>query len=1025
MPKKSKNAVFKCLRHKSNSIYAYTNGPKPKPNESNAPKVMALINKIKELDSKDENESGTKFKHFIYSELKRSAGITVLADALEMNGFECVLQKQGESMIFKERPPRKQTGYGILFSQTFKGVPKISEKVKTDLLNKFNHDVNSHGDHIRIILIDSQFKEGIDLKDVKYAHILEETMTNSDLTQIIGRGTRQCGQKNLKFVANVGWTLDVFRYILQIPDTLKQKYMSSIVKRNELKSTYLFDEPTLKEFYSNFADLDSSEINTINQLTQLGPYLGIDHYLTKDLHNKFDFTKDPFNMLDDVNVPQSEIEDITDKTYSHYKSEQEKREEERFIAEQKKIEEERKRAEERRIAEEQRREEERIRAEEQRLRAEERRLAEEQRLEQERIERELKRIDDELRRDLDILMQREKRLEEQTRKAEEQERLKREALEKEEQRLAQLAEQQKISELEEERRKMILIEKERRIEEERELAQKRQEEAEARIERERQDAEDREREKRERVEQLQLQAEENRIEQERIVEENRRREEQRQEEERQRIEDERELEEERRRIEQQKIIDTAEEMKQKRLKRLEKSGISQSNIIESRSRRRADGGGSFSTQQDLHKFVYKTFGKWKWTKKFEDSCNNRGPPELNPSQKFIKHYFTPQLREKGLLLWHSVGSGKTCTAIACASAEFEEQGYNIIWVTRPKLKTDVDKNIFGDVVCHQRVRKGSKSYKEKKLDSKIWNAPISHRTFSNLCKSEANQTNVLSRKLLNNGKKHGGDFLYKTLVIIDEAHFLYGKTGGDPNELPQTKYIERAFDNSYKTSGENSVKVLLMTATPITEKPDELIKLINLCKPPGEKSEISNLPRTIQSMGWRKFIDTHLLGYISYVNRMYDPSQFAQVRITDIKVDMSLYTDKNDKNNQEYVMMEKCFDVPKSKIVVEAENPFAKIAKLAQSTSGKLSPKLKSSVDVITHSNHADKIRFFNKIKDESPKLYNELLKVIKAATTKQDVMDADDIKKLQKLFTGKGHLFREFNSYLPRHKQIPTPQEL
>ena len=75
--------------------------------------------------------------------------------------------------------------------------------------------------------------------------------------------------------------------------------------------------------------------------------------------------------------------------------------------------------------------------------------------------------------------------------------------------------------------------------------------------------------------------------------------------------------------------------------------------------------------------------------------------DLNPTQKFITKYFSPLSPYKGLLLWHSVGTGKTCSGVSIAS-EFEKYDYNILWVTRTTLKSDVWKNIF-DQICHSII----------------------------------------------------------------------------------------------------------------------------------------------------------------------------------------------------------------------------------------------------------------------------------------------------------------------------------
>ena len=49
-----------------------------------------------------------------------------------------------------------------------------------------------------------------------------------------------------------------------------------------------------------------------------------------------------------------------------------------------------------------------------------------------------------------------------------------------------------------------------------------------------------------------------------------------------------------------------------------------------------------------------------------------------------------------MLLWHSVGTGKTATAIATASTSFDPD-YTILWVTRSSLKSDIWKNMYENV----------------------------------------------------------------------------------------------------------------------------------------------------------------------------------------------------------------------------------------------------------------------------------------------------------------------------------------
>ena len=73
-----------------------------------------------------------------------------------------------------------------------------------------------------------------------------------------------------------------------------------------------------------------------------------------------------------------------------------------------------------------------------------------------------------------------------------------------------------------------------------------------------------------------------------------------------------------------------------------------------------------------------------------------------------------------------------------------------------------------------------------------------------------------------NGKE---DPLKKTLIIIDEAHKLLSDDL-KPQERPNFSILKKFIHNSYEKSKKDSVRVLLMTATPYTTNPSTLIKLL-------------------------------------------------------------------------------------------------------------------------------------------------------------------------------------------------------
>lgn len=305
----------------------------------------------------------------------------------------------------------------------------------------------------------------------------------------------------------------------------------------------------------------------------------------------------------------------------------------------------------------------------------------------------------------------------------------------------------------------------------------------------------------------------------------------------------------------------------------------------------------------MREHIKKYYSEFAWdTVKMENLCAEKGGAKggngqiinYTPTQDFIRHYFTPANPVKGMLLYHSVGTGKTCSAIATATANFERAGYTILWVTRTTLKNDIWKNMF-DQVCNESIRNQIEyqdleipkdSQARMKLLSKAWAIrPMSYKQFSNL---------ILKRNAIYDRlKKLNGaeDPLRKCLLIIDEAHKLYGGDDLSSIEKPDMNALKKAIHYSYQYSGADSVRLLLMTATPITKDPMELIKLVNLCKPAMEQipddfdvfsGQYLDDEGNFSSSGKKQYLDD-IAGYVSYLNREKDARQFAQPMIEHIE----------------------------------------------------------------------------------------------------------------------------------------------
>jgi hypothetical protein len=635
--------------------------------ETHSPKLDVLLRKIKSLDESDMREHGTKFKHMIFTDLKsNSYGVKIIASALIASGMTLGYtaestgrdkKKFGKIQMLTDAQLQKTKGsnFYLMSSVTVFDQP-ISVAIKKDILARFNaRPENVHGENVRFIVMDSGFKEGIDLFDIKYVHIFEPQSTAADQKQVIGRGTRTCGQKGLQFQPNVGWPLHVFVYDIIIPDELRG-LMGNV--------------DTAFQLYMKSLNLDLRLFSFTGELERATIQASVDYDLNENIHMGGSSPAGGGTGYVYGGKARVNVRDVSP---------------------------------------------------------------------------------------------------------------------------------------------IVVMPNDR------------------------------------------------------------------------------------------------------------------------------------MSYDDLRKRISEHFGQYKWDKvKMENLCKgddvppnpptpevtggyvyNQGmaggvrgvkPPQggapasvitLTPTQNFLKHYFIPSNPIKGMLLWHSTGSGKTCSAIAAASNEFEKEGYTILWVTRTTLKNDIWKNMF-DQVCHEVIRTKlsaneiaipSEQPKRMKLLSESWRIrPMSYKQFSNLV-SKQNQLYDSLVKI--NGP---ADPLRKTLIIIDEAHKLYG--GGDLSsiERPDMKALHASLLNSYAVSGRDSVRLLLMTATPITTNPMEMVQLLNLCKPIGEQmptdfDDFSTKYLTedtgkFSAPGMKLYLDD-TAGYVSYLNREKDARQFSQPVLHQIRVPLVKMNDVN------------------------------------------------------------------------------------------------------------------------------------
>jgi hypothetical protein len=232
-----------------------------------SPKFEKLLENIDKLDQEDFKNDNHYYKHIIYCDLKSSTyGSKMIAASLIANGYINVYNKQ---LKLNSDLEKNNKNFALLSSLTVFNKP-FPVKLRKKIIEIFNRRPdNIYGDNIRFLLLDQGYKEGIDVFDVKYLHIFDDLFTENEQKQVIGRGTRFCGQKGLNFEPNIGWTLNVFRYKLKINEKrLQDKY-------NE------------QDFFNLILKKSGLNINKIlfsNKLEILTKYGAVDYILTKNIH---------------------------------------------------------------------------------------------------------------------------------------------------------------------------------------------------------------------------------------------------------------------------------------------------------------------------------------------------------------------------------------------------------------------------------------------------------------------------------------------------------------------------------------------------------------------------------------------------------------------------------------------------------------------------------------------------------------------------------------------------------------------
>ena len=140
-----------------------------------------------------------------------------------------------------------------------------------------------------------------------------------------------------------------------------------------------------------------------------------------------------------------------------------------------------------------------------------------------------------------------------------------------------------------------------------------------------------------------------------------------------------------------------------------------------------------------------------------------------------------------------------------------------------------------------------------------------------------------------------GEYFSNSVFIIDEAHNLIARSGSKNKGDDETRKTRETLHNIFKVS--KNTKLVLMSATPITNEINDIIVLVNLLRAndnkkiyqPTDLSTDGNSQLTAENLNINKF-NQYIKGYISYFRGAH-PSSFPEMEMINtynrtVKADM-------------------------------------------------------------------------------------------------------------------------------------------
>lgn len=222
---------------------------------------------------------------------------------------------------------------------------------------------------------------------------------------------------------------------------------------------------------------------------------------------------------------------------------------------------------------------------------------------------------------------------------------------------------------------------------------------------------------------------------------------------------------------------------------------------------------------EFYNKINKLYKKYKIPKaklSVEEYCK---PKEftLQQPQQFLSEYINPKTPYKSVLIYHRIGAGKTCSAIQIAEK----------WKGERKIVFVLPASLIGNFKNELRSMCGGDNYLKSSERLKLAQFQPGDQEYMEIIKASDKRIekyyNIYSyNKFIEYIKEESID-LDNSILFIDEIQNMVSDTG---------IYYKELYNLIYASS--EDLRIVLLSATPMFDKPVEIALTINLLRPPKQ-----------------------------------------------------------------------------------------------------------------------------------------------------------------------------------------------